>query len=57
MRQRRGTIVDAVQRLGAAGVGVADIGLRTPTMDDVFLSLTGRAAEHEQPQTDEEEAA
>jgi ABC-2 type transport system ATP-binding protein len=57
VRQRRGTIVDAVQRLGAAGVGVADIGLRTPTMDDVFLSLTGRAAEHEQPQTDEEEAA
>ena len=43
--------------LAAAGVGVADIGLRTPTMDDVFLSLTGRAAEHEQPQTDEEEAA
>jgi ABC-2 type transport system ATP-binding protein len=57
VRGRRGTIVDAVQRLGAAGVGVADIGLRTPTMDDVFLSLTGRAAEHEQPQTDEEEAA
>jgi ABC-2 type transport system ATP-binding protein len=57
VRQRHGTIVDAVQRLGAAGVGVADIGLRTPTMDDVFLSLTGRAAEHEQPQNDEEEAA
>ena len=39
--RRDGTIVDAVQRLGAAGVGVDDIGMRTPTMDDVFLSLTG----------------
>jgi ABC-2 type transport system ATP-binding protein len=55
VRGRNGTIVDAVQRLGAAGVGVADIGLRTPTMDDVFLSLTGRAVEAEE--TDEEEAA
>jgi len=55
VRGRNGTIVDAVQRLGAAGVGVADIGLRTPTMDDVFLSLTGRAVEAEA--TDEEEAA
>jgi len=55
VRQRTGTIVDAVGRLGAAGVGVEDIGLRTPTMDDVFLSLTGRVAETEQD--DEEEAA
>ena len=44
--QRKGTIVDAVRRLGEAGVGVADIGVRTPTMDDVFLTLTGRAVEH-----------
>jgi len=55
VRQRTGTIVDAVARLGAAGVGVEDIGLRTPTMDDVFLSLTGRVAETEQD--DDEEAA
>ncbi len=45
--QRNGTIVDAVRRLGEANVGVSDIGVRTPTMDDVFLSLTGHAAEIE----------
>jgi ABC-2 type transport system ATP-binding protein len=55
--QRRGTIVDAVKRLGDAGVGVDDIGVRTPTMDDVFLSLTGRAVEAEEAGTNQEEAA
>jgi ABC-2 type transport system ATP-binding protein len=54
IRRRNGTIVKAVQRLGAAGVGVEDIGLRTPTMDDVFLSLTGKVADHEK---EEEEVA
>ncbi|MGI8749722.1 MAG: ATP-binding cassette domain-containing protein, partial [Thermoleophilaceae bacterium] len=54
VRRRNGTIVEAVQRLGEAGVGVDDIGLRTPTMDDVFLSLTGRVAET--GQDDDEEA-
>ena len=29
----------------AAGIELLDIGLRRPTLDDVFLSLTGRAAE------------
>jgi ABC-2 type transport system ATP-binding protein len=38
-------IVEAVRRLGDAGVGVDDISLRRPTLDDVFLSLTGHAAE------------
>ena len=56
-RQRAGTIVDAVQRLGTAGVGVADIGLRTPTMDDVFLTLTGRAVETTGEDHHEEEDA
>jgi len=45
VRERRGAIVDAVERLKAAGVGVDDLGLRRPTLDDVFLSLTGHAAE------------
>ena len=35
-------------RLEEAGVPVLEIGLRRPTMDDVFLSLTGRAAEADQ---------
>jgi len=54
--QRKGTIVQAVTRLNDAGVGVSDIGVRTPTMDDVFLSLTGRAVETEEP-VEQEEAA
>ncbi|MDO8184731.1 ATP-binding cassette domain-containing protein [Conexibacter sp. JD483] len=45
VRERRGVIVDAVERLKAAGLGVDDLGLRRPTLDDVFLTLTGHAAE------------
>jgi ABC-2 type transport system ATP-binding protein len=50
VRERRGTIVAAVQRLNAAGVGVDDLVLRRPTLDDVFLTLTGHAAEEEPPE-------
>jgi ABC-2 type transport system ATP-binding protein len=45
VRPRSGLIVEAVRRLDEAGVGVDDIGLKRPTLDDVFLSLTGHAAE------------
>jgi ABC-2 type transport system ATP-binding protein len=45
VRRRGGAIVEAVRRLDGAGVGVADIALRRPTLDDVFLALTGHAAE------------
>ena len=38
-----GTVVDALHRLNDAGVAVADVGLRRPTLDDVFLMLTGHA--------------
>ena len=34
-----------MRRLDAAGVGVDDLVLRRPTLDDVFLALTGRVAE------------
>jgi ABC-2 type transport system ATP-binding protein len=53
---RRGVIVEAVKRLSEANVGVDDISLRRPTLDDVFLALTGHAAvdadaeEAEEPQ-------
>jgi ABC-2 type transport system ATP-binding protein len=46
-------LVDVVRRLGEAGIEVDDVGLRRPTLDDVFLSLTGHAAES--PQGDEED--
>jgi len=38
-------LVTAVQALGAAGIIVADIALRQPTLDDVFLTLTGHTTE------------
>jgi ABC-2 type transport system ATP-binding protein len=44
VRPGSGTIVEAVRRLDDAGVGVDDLSLRRPTLDDVFLTLTGRAA-------------
>ena len=34
-------LVRAVQVLGDAGISLADIALRRPTLDDVFLTLTG----------------
>jgi ABC-2 type transport system ATP-binding protein len=43
--QRRGTIADAVRRLDDAGIAIDDIAVNTPTLDDVFLTLTGHAAE------------
>ena len=35
----------AIRELDAAGVSVDDIGFRRPTLDEVFLTLTGRPAE------------
>jgi len=42
-----GNIVDAVRKLDDAGVTIEDIAIRRPTLDDVFLQLTGHAAEEE----------
>src|SRR5215207_8541827 len=55
VRHHDGAIVEAVRRLDEAGVGVDDLVLRRPTLDDVFLALTGRVAEERDG--DEEEAA
>ncbi|WP_112244404.1 ATP-binding cassette domain-containing protein [Kribbella monticola] len=38
-------LVAAIRTLDGAGIRIADVGLRRPTLDDVFLSLTGHAAE------------
>jgi ABC-2 type transport system ATP-binding protein len=45
VRQRKGSIVEAVNRLSDATVGVDDLSVSRPTLDDVFLTLTGHAAE------------
>ena len=47
IRQRKGTIAEAVRRLNEAGVGIDDVAMSRPTLDDVFLTLTGHAAEAE----------
>jgi ABC-2 type transport system ATP-binding protein len=38
-------LVQVVRELDEAGIGIDDIALRRPTLDDVFLSLTGHASE------------
>jgi ABC-2 type transport system ATP-binding protein len=40
-------LVDAVRSLDGAGVVTRDLALRRPSLDDVFLSLTGHATEEE----------
>jgi len=51
-----------LHRLRAAGVAIVEIGLRRPTLDDVFLALTGHgcdpaAAPVEEPAREKEETA
>jgi ABC-2 type transport system ATP-binding protein len=40
-------LVDAVRRLDAAGVETSGLALHRPSLDDVFLAVTGHAAESE----------
>ncbi len=44
VRHPSGAVVHAVRRLDAAAVEAEDVALRRPTLDDVFLVLTGHAA-------------
>src|SRR5919199_1706227 len=46
-------IADAVRRLDERGLGIDDIAVKRPTLDDVFLTLTGHTA----VEKDEEEVA
>jgi ABC-2 type transport system ATP-binding protein len=43
-------LAEALRRLEGSGVEIVDVGLRRPDLDDVFLTLTGHAAE--QPAAD-----
>jgi ABC-2 type transport system ATP-binding protein len=44
-------LVQVVRDFDDAGIGIDDIGLRRPTLDDVFLSLTGHASLVEDSET------
>jgi ABC-2 type transport system ATP-binding protein len=60
LSRRKGEIAEAVRRLDEAGVGIEDIGIHRPTLDDAFFTLTGRPAEEqsdEDGEDDREEAA
>jgi ABC-2 type transport system ATP-binding protein len=54
--RRDGTVMEALRALDDAGVDVADLSLRRPTLDDVFLTLTGHAAEEERDREEAEAA-
>jgi ABC-2 type transport system ATP-binding protein len=55
VRERTGAIAEAVRRLSEAGVGVDDLALRRPTLDDVFLALTGHSAEQDDHEPDDDQ--
>lgn len=42
------TLTQALRLLDQGGIEIQDVGLRRPTLDDVFLSLTGHVAEFEE---------
>ncbi len=44
-----GVLTRAIRELDTAGVHVDDIGFRRPTLDEVFLALTGHPAEESAP--------
>jgi len=46
-------LVEVIRTLDGAGIRIADIGLRRPTLDDVFLTLTGHATDNPDTVTDE----
>ncbi len=49
-------LASVVRDLDAAQIGLDDLALRRPTLDDVFLTLTGRAATEEDAPIDEKAA-
>ena len=42
---RGGLLMEALRRFDAEHIKLSDVALRRPTLDDVFLSLTGHASE------------
>ncbi|MFF6958125.1 ATP-binding cassette domain-containing protein [Streptomyces sp. NPDC088197] len=48
-------LAEVIRDLDAQGIEIDDIGLRRPTLDDVFISLTGHAAEQDNAADEETE--
>ena len=57
MPREHGAVTEVVRRLDDAGIVVDDIAVRRPTLDDVFLTLTGRPAEEAAAEDEQEEVA
>ncbi|GGW36424.1 ATP-binding cassette domain-containing protein [Streptomyces caelestis] len=49
-------LAEVIRELDTRGIEIDDIGLRRPTLDDVFLSLTGHVAEAKNEENDKEAA-
>ncbi|MFF5311444.1 ATP-binding cassette domain-containing protein [Streptomyces massasporeus] len=49
-------LAEVIRELDTRGIEIDDIGLRRPTLDDVFLSLTGHVAEIKDQEKDKEAA-
>ncbi|GAA2763340.1 daunorubicin resistance protein DrrA family ABC transporter ATP-binding protein [Streptomyces paradoxus] len=47
-------LAEVIRELDTRGIEIDDIGLRRPTLDDVFLSLTGHVAEAKDQENDKE---
>ncbi|MGW7260121.1 ATP-binding cassette domain-containing protein [Streptomyces sp. NPDC054834] len=50
-------LAEVIRELDTRGIEIDDIGLRRPTLDDVFLSLTGHVAEVKDAEKGEENGA
>ncbi len=52
IRAGGGVVPEAIRALDECGADVRDVEVRRPTLDDVFLTLTGRSAEQTAPPED-----
>jgi ABC-2 type transport system ATP-binding protein len=48
--ERVQTLLAAARRIEESGIPVADLGVRRPSLDDVFLTVTGAAADPNRPE-------
>jgi len=53
VHERSGAVMEAARRLDGAALRADDIAVRRPTLDDVFLALTGHAAAEEATDDDD----